>query len=223
MFKKLVPFFSVVALIAVSFMCFAIGITALQTKAKITSVADNANRQINNASFSYNAKLQALSDRADLTWKNVDYLILNAGLTANVARQASIKELATLDTLNNGINAGVAGLNDTLATTNTTIGKFGRDSNTTLIMTNQAIAKLPSLIDTSTLTLQSINKQVSNPAIPITIDNVAKITTSGASISSDLADETHKLVHPDKKKLGFWGTLDGAAMWAHSHIVPPLF
>ncbi len=222
MFKKLVPFFTVAALASFAFMCIVVGTTVLKTKAEIVSVADNTNKQINNASFSYNAKLQALSDRADLTWKNLDYLILNAGLTANVAKRASIKELDTLDTLNNGINASVAGLNETLATTNSTIGKFGRDSSATLAATNTAITKLPPMIEASTATLNSLNKTISNPAIPTTIDNFAKMSTSGASVASDVADETHKLVHPNKKKLGFWGTLDATALYIHNHFLPPL-
>ncbi len=220
--KTFLDLCKVLALASFTFMCLVVGTTVLKTKAEITSVADNANRQIDNASFTYNAKLQALSDRADLTWKNLDYLILNAGLTANVAKRASIKELDTLDTLNNGINASVAGFNETLATTNTTIAKFGRDSSATLAVTNTAIAKLPPMLDASTATLESINRQVDNPAIAISVDNVASMTDSGKIIAKNAADETTKLVHPNKKKLGFWGTLDATALYIHNHFLPPL-
>ncbi len=220
--KTFLDLCKVLALASFTFMCLVVGTTVLKTKAEITSVAYNANRQIDNASFTYNAKLQALSDRADLTWKNLDYLILNAGLTANVAKRASIKELDTLDTLSNGINASVAGFNETLATTNTTIAKFGRDSSATLAVTNTAIAKLPPMLDASTATLESINRQVDNPAIAISVDNVASMTDSGKIIAKNAADETTKLVHPNKKKLGFWGTLDATALYIHNHFLPPL-
>jgi hypothetical protein len=40
---------------------------------------------------------------------------------------------------------------------------------------------------------------------------------------ADGAYKFHQFVHPDKKKLGFWGVLDGAAAWFHSHLEPPIF
>lgn len=203
-------------------MCITVGIAALKVRAETIKLANNLDRQITFLSSSYNSKLQTLSDRADLTWKNIDYLILNAGLTANVARQASIKELATLDTLNNGINASVAGLNETMATTNTAVAKFSKDSSTTLATTNTAIDRLPAMIDASSITLHSINDVVSDPAIKTTLDNIASISDSTKIIAKNAADETTKLVHPNKKKLGFWGTLDATALYIHNHFLPPI-
>jgi hypothetical protein len=54
------------------------------------------------------------------------------------------------------------------------------------------------------------------------LTNLQGMTESGNKILADGAYETHKLTHPNKKKLGFWGSIWAGAKVAHE-FEPPIF
>lgn len=52
--------------------------------------------------------------------------------------------------------------------------------------------------------------------------NVQQMTANGARITKDAADEADKLVHPAKKKLGFWGGFWVGCQYVHK-MMPSIF
>lgn len=213
-----VNFLRGLAYAAITFLCIIVGITVLQVRAKFLALETTANTALVDLHQHGNVAIDKLYAHAKLEQKNFDYLILNLGLTANVARQASLKELAVLDTVNASLQKTVDNTNKTLVSTNAAVTKAGA-----LIVTlNQTAKDVQPALAASTAAMDSLNKVVSNPAIPASIAHVDSMTGSGAKVMQDVADKTHKIVHPDKKT-GFWATMDGAVLWVHSHIVPPLF
>ena len=88
---------------------------------------------------------------------------------------------------------------------------------------NESIAATkPLLVDADTA-VKSANAQINSPYIADFEKHVDGMSASGDLMLSDAAWKTHQLLHPDKVKLGFWGTADAAAMWVHSHVLPPIF
>lgn len=59
-------------------------------------------------------------------------------------------------------------------------------------------------------------------AIHQTMSNVAAMTDSGNKMLADAQWKEHQLLHPDKVKLGFWGSVWLAAKYVHQ-FEPPLF
>lgn len=213
-----VNFLRGLAYAAITFLCIIVGITVLQVRSELKQLSANVNSTIVDLDKHGNVAIDKLYAHAKLEQKNFDYLILNLGLTANVAKQASQKELLVLDQLNTAIQKTVDNTNKTLISTNATVNKAGA-----LIVTlNQTAKDVQPTLAASTAAIEAVNKVVSDPAIPATIKHVDDMTGSGAKVMQDAADETHRLVHPDKKK-GFWATIDGAVLWVHGHILPPLF
>lgn len=71
-------------------------------------------------------------------------------------------------------------------------------------------------------TLTAAKDFIADPNLKRILTNSGDMTDSGRKILQDGADETHKLVHPDKKKLGFWGAIWVGAQVVHK-LSPPLF
>lgn len=71
--------------------------------------------------------------------------------------------------------------------------------------------------------IKAATATVANPDVPILIHHAAGITASGDQITKDAADKIHQYVHPNKKKVTFWGSVDGFMMYLHSRVIPPLF
>lgn len=88
---------------------------------------------------------------------------------------------------------------------------------------NSAMAPVNPLLIQSRQTLSDLQIRINDPNIPKITTNLASFTSSTSQIASDSAFKLHQFVHPNKTKLGFWGTVDGGFLWAHSHVIPPLF
>jgi hypothetical protein len=71
--------------------------------------------------------------------------------------------------------------------------------------------------------IKSANAQINNPVVADFEKHVDGMSASGDLMLSDAQWKEHQLLHPDKVKLGFWGTADATAMWIHSHVLPPIF
>lgn len=59
--------------------------------------------------------------------------------------------------------------------------------------------------------------------LPAIAKHVNGMTDSGDKMLADAQEKEHQLLHPNKKKLTFWGAIDGGVMWFHSHLMPPIF
>jgi hypothetical protein len=63
---------------------------------------------------------------------------------------------------------------------------------------------------------------VNSPLIPETLANTDDTMKHIDVVTGDLQFEANKLIHPEKKKLGFWGTIWAGVQVAHK-FEPPLF
>jgi hypothetical protein len=188
---------------AITFLCLIVGITVMEVRQQVKALSATANAAIAVEQVQANKAIVSISERANLTLKNLDYLILNAGVTANVARQASVKELAVLDQLNREVTETVANTNKTLTTTNDAVAKLSKDSGLLLTTTNDTVKLMQPTFKASTEALQSFNVLISNPDIPATIDNAKKTTaaltdtvTNADAMVVDAKDVWHKFLHP---------------------------
>lgn len=213
------------ALVAVTFMCGAIGVTVLQVRsASLNTIAEEKTV--------FNKQLLDWSKRADLTWKNVDYLILKLGLTASNANKASEKELATLDNLNSQLNSTVDNTNKTLTTTNDAIAHMDANSSILMHSGNDAVLELKARLQdlqkttqASTEAINSLNTLIANPDIPATINN-AKSATSKLSDTvgnfDDMVIDTkgvwHKFLHPTWPRQ-VWGFVTGTGVKVAPFVV----
>lgn len=221
----LVNICKVMALVAICFMCTAIGVFVLQVRsASLNLIAEEK--------VVFNAQVKAWSNRADLTWKNVDYLILKLGLTADNANKASKKELDTLDNLNAQLTSTVANTNKTLTTTNDAIAHISTDSsklmnsgNDTVLELKARLQDLQKTTQASTDAITSLNTLISNPDIPATINN-AKTTTNKLSETvgnfDDMVIDTkgvwHKFLHPTWPRQ-VWGFVTGKGIAIAPYVV----
>lgn len=73
-----------------------------------------------------------------------------------------------------------------------------------------------------TRTAESVNQRVNDPAITQTLHNINGITGSADKMLADAQEKEHQLLHPDKKRLGFWGVVGAGVMWVH-RLLPPIF
>lgn len=176
--------------------------------AKLAAIEDNAAQLLGSANALIARVNDKDPDRNTVALLNTDIheaqdLIAHADQAANDARKASDEELKALPELTS--------------------------------QAKDALAKFNTLLDTANVSiagLQPIEKQVTavlaevQPAaaqLPQIATHVNGMTKSGDEMLGDAADKLHQYTHPNKKKLTFWGGLDGGVMWFHSHLLPPIF
>lgn len=203
-------------LVAVSFafLSIALGIAVLrlapqmrQSFVKLNALLDSSQKTV---------------DRANLTLKETDYLILKAGLTADTAQKASAKELVMLDDWNAQITHTLGDLDQAVRTTNASVSALALHSASTLDQTTKTLSSIPPTLNAAQETLNSANRLLSDPAIHKTLLNFETTSQNAAIISTTAKDTVEHYAHPPKKKLGFW-----AGVWAVAQVIhklsPPLF
>jgi hypothetical protein len=114
------------------------------------------------------------------------------------------------------ITSTLGHVDDIAITANRSISSIADSVNTTL-------APAGPLLIQGRATLFDLQTRINDPNIPKITNNLSSFTASTSQIAADTAFKLHQFVHPDKVKLGFWGTVDGGFLWAHSHVIPPLF
>lgn len=141
----------------------------------------------------------------------------------DMAARHEDQQLGTLDTQERQV---FADLHATMSTADTTLASLTETAQgvTGSIQTaNATIAGLQPLEKAATQSVLHLDAVISDPAIPATLENAVKITSDAVRITTDAADEADKLAHPPLKKMGFWGSIDAALLYFHSHIAPPIF
>lgn len=98
-----------------------------------------------------------------------------------------------------------------------------KTTNTTIEDMQPVLANASIVLGHADASVDHLNTLLDMPEIPETVKHAASITASADRIVKDGADEADKLVHPPVKKVTFWGAIDGAFLWIHSHLIPPIF
>lgn len=208
-----------IALLSVTFLCPIAGFVVY----KLCPVIDHLDNNLTASDLAI-TKVNTTLDIVNTNWLGktgfLQTTLRAANYTIEMAGKTSKKEFDMLDVWN-------ASITHTLTDVDVAV----KDSSNTMKATTTSVAKVGPLLDEakiaiqkSEVTLDTTNKLIADTNLPKIAAHVESMTDSGAHIASDVKDETHKLVHPDKVKLGFWGTMSGGMMWWHTHNpLPPMF
>jgi hypothetical protein len=77
-------------------------------------------------------------------------------------------------------------------------------------------------VQTSTQTAHDIDARVADPNITLLVQHLNGVSLSADRMLADAQWKEHQLLHPPKKKLGFWATVGAGVLWMH-RLLPPLF
>jgi len=175
---------------------------------------------------SLNGNLEALNGtraKLELDLDEGHRLLLEAGLTARDARKASDLELKYLPQWNRQITETMGNVNQTITALQGTAKAATEtlhDASLDLETLNDSIQATKPLIEAGTDTVKHYDAMA--PTLSATADNVKRMTSDGARITKDAADEADKLSHPPKKKLTFWGGFWVGMQYVHK-LMPPIF
>lgn len=166
---------------------------------------------------------------ADVTRKSIDDLMVQTTVLIVDADTAATKETAVLDSVNAKVTDTLGSLKDSITAFTVNQDQITKHTVQTLDATTKSVAGIQPVLEQAKASLASIdaatkdaNKAINNPDIPKIAANVQSMTASGASIVKDGADVVHKVTHPDKKKLGFWGGIWAGLEFTHDHIIPKI-
>jgi uncharacterized protein YoxC len=195
-------------------ICFGIVLLHVnKTLTKLDTTVDNFNSEI--------AKI-------DTTRKTIDDLLVQTTVLIVDADDAATKESKTIDDINTKLTATLDHVDEAVQALTKNQNELTLHTVQTLDATTAAISGVQPVLDNLKIVtdsanddLQMVSKRLADPAITQTLANVSSMTTSGASILKDGADEVHSLIHP-AKKVGFWAGLNATVMYI-KRFIPPLF
>lgn len=151
--------------------------------------------------------------RVGLIEKQTEYLIQNAGLAANQARLASLKEAVMLDSVNSQVALTLGNLNQFIVSSRTGEVDLLETTRQTVQGVQPVLAQSQIAVEQLKTTLYSVNKLVSDPALPATLANVqattAATTVAMSNVSSTTADikqVVRNYLHPSwPHRIFSWG------------------
>jgi hypothetical protein len=171
------------------------------------------------------ADLSPTVTKLNLELDEAHRLTLEAGLTAMEARKASAKESAYLDQWNLQISETMTDAQGVMNQTSEALAAIQQTTVALQAPITQATATLQAA-QRSTEALQPVmahlDTLVTDPAIADAIAQTDATMKHIDVVTGDLQFEANKLIHPEKKKLGFWGTIWAGVQVAHK-FEPPLF
>jgi pyruvate kinase len=172
--------FKVLALAAVTFMCSAFGylaVSSLHTLQHVNAVLEDVDHTVK---------------RTDLLVKQSSYLVLNAGLTANQLRKASITQTAMLETMNAHIDKTLVDIDHLVITTGQNEAALVNTSNETVKQVQPVLHESQKAVAALTKAIGDVDKVAADPNIPKTIQNVQDATKATASAMSNVSTTTHE-------------------------------
>jgi len=221
--KRATDIASLVLRISASLALFAVAFLALQTR-------ENENHLVEGydsiAQHAVNVE-QDLDDtvkdiHADERQLQVREIVHDFRLTLDNANKAAVDERIYFEQEVPGLMARVNMVVDQAGETLAAYQKTGE-------ALTVAAAGLQPVEDNAALAIAQIDNLVADPNIKATLANIAATSAATADsakhVDGTLAlvhEEADKIVHPPKKKLGFWGSIYAGAQIIHK-FEPPLF
>jgi type I site-specific restriction endonuclease len=208
MMKAILGVLSSIALIAFTFLCIE-GALAVRTNSKHTSQLlmniDDSVTKLNKTLDSVNGKNGTIQEANETIVRAKDLITLT--------QLTLYKEQASLQKTDAAVDSLLDSVKEVANTTTSQESLIGSQT----VVTLKGIQEDTVSANTE---LQSLDKAtVSVNQTVIDTDNTIKSLDATAT---DLQEEVHKLTHPTKKKLGFWGTIWAGAQVIHK-LSPPLF
>lgn len=215
MVKAILATLSGIALVAFTYLCITVA-QAVHTNsahvARILMDSDQTISRVNTTLEKINGKNGLLQESAKTVVRARDLITDSQILIFNENKVLADQNKAITSTLNS-IDSAVhnAAIDETTLSTST-VQTLATATNT-LVDVQADVVSANETVKALTTTTQSANQTV--------IDADATVQSLHAT-AVDLQDEVHKLTHPTKKKLGFWGTVWAGAQIVHK-LSPPLF
>ena len=107
----------------------------------------------------------------------------------------------------------------------TTVAATGltQEATTAIQTANGSIAAAQPLLEASTRTVSDLDAKVNDPKVTQLVGHLEGMSASGDKMLADAQWKAHQLLHPDKVKLGFWGSVNATFGWLHRYVIPPIF
>jgi hypothetical protein len=152
-------------------------------------------------------------------------LIVHADLVARHEQQ----QLSTYDAYGAQLFADLhstarklSGTADSLSGTAQALTGTANAATATLQTTGTTIAAFQPILSHTDSAVAGLNARINDPHVTSLITHLEGMSTSGDKMLVDAQWKTHQLLHPDKVKLGFWGTT-WAWIQAIHKLEPPIF
>jgi hypothetical protein len=191
----------ILALLSVAFVCCAVGYEALQARVLVTqlgSTLQKAGVELD-ALHATTTKIDATIGRVDLTIKELQYPILQAGLTSK-------KEADMLDGWNaaishtlNDVDAVVRTVNSSTAAISSDTTAAVRQIDATVANVNPALNQAAETLRQSQLVLMDAQKLLSDPSVTETLANTRDATKHLSDTAGDVQGAVHDYLHPGWK------------------------
>lgn len=213
--KAILATLSGIALIAFTFLCLTVA-SAVHTNSKhVAQFIMSANDTIEKT----NATLDKINGKGGMLQQSAETIVRVKDLIT-LSQATLYKQQTSLDLWNKQIGTTLSNVNIALAnaaidenTLSTAAISTMATTTNTLVDAQADIKDGDATVKALTTTLVSANQTVA--------DADATVLSLKAT-AVDLQEEVHKLTHPTKKKLGFWGTVWAGAQIIHK-LSPPLF
>ena len=209
------------ALLSVSYLSItaAIAVHTLEKHASATLMSvDDTVGKVNKTLDTVNGK--------DGTIAQVDKLLTDGRLTIAHADRTLTAQQASIASFDVEIQQSLENLNYVLHTTNDTEAALGAQAGTLLSATTETVKAAQPLLVNSDLEVQQLIRaseqiNIMLPTVQQTLINTRDTTANVDAATADVKNFIHKETTP--KKLGFWGSMEAGAIWAHKILMPSIF
>jgi septal ring factor EnvC (AmiA/AmiB activator) len=178
------------------------------TRTKIDTAVDSVTGEVN---------------KLEITRKSVDDLLVQTTVLITDADDATAKESEVFDNINTEMTSTLGHVDASVVAFNKNQDAITAQTVTTIDGINQAFAQMTPLVTNANTTVVALNKIVTDPNIPKSIEQGQKLLVASTGLIQDGKDEADKFVHPEKKKLTFKVGLNATVDWICGHLIPPLF
>ena len=129
--------------------------------------------------------------------------------------------IAAMDTFNNAAQK-LGETVDSIADTSQALTGTANAATVTLQTTGTTIAAFQPVLSHADAAVTDLDMRINDPHVTSLVAHLEGMSVSGDKMMVDAQWKTHQLLHPDKVKLGFWGTT-WAGIQAIHKLEPPIF
>jgi len=185
--NRLVSITRVLAHISIAFACVALGVELLHLQPVLMHLDD----ALGKTSVEMD-ELHVATQRADLTIKEMQYPILQAGLTSK-------KEADMLDGWNAQITHTLSDVDAAVVTANKSTAAVSDETVAAVRQVNAAVANVNPALNGAANMLRTANAVLSDPAIVGTLRNTQDATARADATVTDVQQAVHRYTHPGWK------------------------
>ena len=156
---------------------------------------------------------------------DIDKTVIKVGdaiVTTQLQERATTPHIiAAVDTFNNAAWK-LGGTVDSLAETSQALTGTANAATMTLQTAGTTVAAFQPVLSHADAVVMDLDTRVNDPHVTSLMTHLEGISVSGDKMMVDAQWKTHQLLHPDKVRLGFWGTTWAGIQEIHK-LEPPIF